>query len=247
MICSTRASRGNDARSSKTSKRRPDKPSLARAVLDRPPSQGWITSDDDEIMLRRWRGSAEIVSVEALESEQPFYGTFRAQSGTGGFYEVEIRSLDTCTNSCGCIDHRVNGLGTCKHIEGVLAALRQRRTPRFRAAAAERSPRIEIFLDRRTGKPTIRGRRRTARRCTRRATGSRRIWRPTGRSPDARQEIETLDRRRADGAGRGAEKDPRVAPLRAVARPFAPRSFRARRPAPPSSPRSRPAAPASIC
>ncbi|HEY6578271.1 MAG TPA: C-terminal helicase domain-containing protein [Rhizomicrobium sp.] len=45
------------------------------------------------------------------------------KSGTGGTYEVEIRTLDGFANSCGCIDHRVNGLGACKHIEGVLAAV----------------------------------------------------------------------------------------------------------------------------
>ncbi|HEY6257463.1 MAG TPA: hypothetical protein VIY51_16895, partial [Xanthobacteraceae bacterium] len=49
----------------------------------------------------------------------------RTRSGSGGAYEVEIRTLDGFGNSCGCIDHRVNGLGTCKHIEGVLAARRQ--------------------------------------------------------------------------------------------------------------------------
>ena len=125
-------------------------------MLDRPDQQGWITTDDDEIAVRRWRGSTEIVAIEALEPEHPLFGTFRAQSGTGGFYEVEIRSLDGHSNSCGCIDHRVNGLGTCKHIEGVVAALRRRRTGAFRAAAAARSPRIEVFLDRRDGsRPTL--------------------------------------------------------------------------------------------
>jgi hypothetical protein len=44
----------------------------ARAVLDRPPPgpQGWRTTDDDEIALRRWRGSTEIVAIEALEAER---------------------------------------------------------------------------------------------------------------------------------------------------------------------------------
>ncbi len=70
-------------------------------------------------MLRRWRGRTEIVAIEALEPEQPIFGTFRVRSGSGSSYDVEIRSLDGLTNSCGCIDHRVNGLGTCKHIEGV--------------------------------------------------------------------------------------------------------------------------------
>src|SRR5712692_5934163 len=122
----------------------------ARAVLERPPpAQGWRTTDEDEIALRRWRGCTEIVAIEELESAHPFFGTFRAQSGSGGFYEVEVRSLDGFANSCGCIDHRVNGLGTCKHIEGVLAALRQGGPKAFRAAAAGGNTRIEVFVDRR--------------------------------------------------------------------------------------------------
>ena len=119
-------------------------------MLDRPPPlQGWRTTDDDEIALRRWRGRTEIVAIEALEPKQPYFGTFRVQSGSGGFYEVEIRDLDGFSNSCGCIDHRANGLGTCKHIEGVLAALRQRGAKAFREAAARASQRVEVFLDRR--------------------------------------------------------------------------------------------------
>jgi hypothetical protein len=109
---------------------------MARAVLDRPPPLlGWRTTDEDEVALRRWRGRTEIVAIEALETKQPFFGTFRVQSGSGGFYEVEIRDLNGFNNSCGCIDHRANGLGTCKHIEGVLAALRHRSAKAFRAAA----------------------------------------------------------------------------------------------------------------
>jgi hypothetical protein len=122
----------------------------ARIVLDRPPPlQGWRTTDGDEIALRRWRGRTEIVAIEAQEPEHPFFGTFRVQSGSGSFYEVEIRDLDGFSNSCGCIDHRANGLGTCKHIEGVLVALRQRNAKAFREAAAQGNSRVEVFLDRR--------------------------------------------------------------------------------------------------
>jgi len=122
----------------------------ARAVLDRPPSpQGWRTTDEDEIALRRWRGSTDILAIEALEAEHPIFGTFRARSGTGGSYDVEIRSLDAFANSCGCIDHRVNGLGTCKHVEGVLAAIRRTHAKVIRAAETGGSSRVEIFIDRR--------------------------------------------------------------------------------------------------
>lgn len=122
----------------------------ARTVLDRPPEvQGWDTSDEDEIELRRWRGRTEIGEVEALDPRQPVFGAFRAHSASGNAYEIEIRSLDERINSCGCIDHRVNGLGTCKHIEGVLEVLRRQ------SAGVDGQPgarmRVEIFLDRRDG------------------------------------------------------------------------------------------------
>ena len=123
----------------------------ARAVLDRPPLQGWRTTDEDEVALRRWRGRTEIFAVEPIEPEQPIFGAFRVRSGSGSVYEVEIRSFESFTNSCGCLDHRANGLGTCKHIEGVLAALRQGGGRTFRVAAGRGNPRVEVFLDRRGG------------------------------------------------------------------------------------------------
>jgi hypothetical protein len=46
----------------------------ARAVLDRPPLQGWRTTDEDEVALRRWRGLTEIFAVEPIEPEQPIFG-----------------------------------------------------------------------------------------------------------------------------------------------------------------------------
>ncbi len=123
--------------------------SKAAAVLERSPVLGWRTSDEDEIGLRRWRGSTEIQDVVALNPDRGFFGEFRVRSASQSGYDVEIRSLEGSTNSCGCIDHRVNALGTCKHVEGVLAALRRGKARAFRAAAAAGSPRIEIFLDRR--------------------------------------------------------------------------------------------------
>src|SRR3984893_3545985 len=122
----------------------------AKAVLDRPAlPPGWLSSDDNEITLRRWRGRTEILSVKALEPDHPYFGTFRAQSASGGSYEVEIRSLNGLANSCGCIDYRVNGLGTCKHIEGTIEAMARGRAKSFRAAKETGSARVEVFLARR--------------------------------------------------------------------------------------------------
>ena len=129
--------------------RRRKGPTRARRVLDRaPPLQGWLSNDEDEIERRRWRGQTEILGVEALEPAEPYFGTFRVRSAAGGSYEVELRSLTERLNSCGCADHRVNGLGTCKHIEGVLAALRRRGKRAFAAAARQGSQRVELFVPR---------------------------------------------------------------------------------------------------
>src|SRR5438874_7917011 len=74
----------------------------ARAVLERPAApQGWDTSDEQEIELRRWRGRTEIAAIEAMEPEHPIFGGFRVRSESGSAYEVEIRDLNGPVNSCG--------------------------------------------------------------------------------------------------------------------------------------------------
>lgn len=107
--------------------------------------QGWNTTDADELERRRWRGLTDIGAIENLEPAHPYFGTFRVRSTSGATYEVEIRSLILQENSCGCPDWRVNGLGTCKHIEGVLEALRRKGKRAFTAAGLAGSPRVEIF------------------------------------------------------------------------------------------------------
>ncbi len=110
--------------------------------------QGWRSSDEEEIERRRWRGRTEVVGAEPLDAAEGHFGTFRVRSASGGSYDVEIRSLDKSLNSCGCADHQVNGLGTCKHVEGVLAQLRRRGVRAFAAATRAGSPRVELFLGR---------------------------------------------------------------------------------------------------
>jgi superfamily II DNA or RNA helicase len=121
----------------------------AKSVIERAPTPlGWLSSDAEEIERRRWRGKTEIGTIETLERDEPCFGSFRVLSAGGGGYAVEIRSLDRPINSCGCADHRVNGLGTCKHIEGVLAQIQRRGKRAFAAAKRLGSARIELFLDR---------------------------------------------------------------------------------------------------
>jgi superfamily II DNA or RNA helicase len=127
--------------------RRKPKATKARKVIAREPAfQGWATSDSDEIDRRRWRGRTEIAGIDRVGDDGPF-GTFDVRSAGGVPYRVEIRSLSTGHNSCGCHDFSVNGLGTCKHIEGVLHDLRRRGKRAFAAAAKAGCPRAEVFAD----------------------------------------------------------------------------------------------------
>ena len=117
---------------------------------------GWFTSDADEIERRRLRGVNEAIRVDSQTPDDAFFGVYQTHSGSGQSYSVEIRSLAEPINSCDCPDHRVNGLGTCKHIEATLYQRQHRRKRAFQEAAGLGSPYIEIFLDRRDHKIRIR-------------------------------------------------------------------------------------------
>ena len=110
---------------------------------------GWISTDEDEIKRRQWRGRTEVDEVQALDARRPF-GDYRVTSSSGRSYVVEVRSLKERINSCECHDYRVNRLGSCKHVEGVLHRLRSDRA--LRARTREAGARIEIFLDERGGR-----------------------------------------------------------------------------------------------
>ncbi|MCP4769188.1 MAG: DEAD/DEAH box helicase [Gammaproteobacteria bacterium] len=127
---------------SKTNKRR------SKPVTSLLPS-GWCTSDADEIQRRRLRGVNEAISIESQTPKDEFFGNFRSQSLSGQDYHIEIRSLSEPVNTCNCPDQRINGLGTCKHIEATLQRLQHRRKRAYRDAATKGSSYIEIFLDRR--------------------------------------------------------------------------------------------------
>ncbi|MCL4177558.1 MAG: SWIM zinc finger domain-containing protein [Verrucomicrobia bacterium] len=68
-------------------------------------------------------------------------------SGSGLSYSVELRDLAGRQTHCDCVDFRINGLGTCKHVEAVLLQLQARFRRLFNAAARTGSDRIELVLD----------------------------------------------------------------------------------------------------
>ena len=104
-----------------------------------PVFRGWLSTDEEEFKRREWRGRTEIDRVEAVDEDHAPFCDYLVTSSNGNRYPVEIRSLGERINSCACRDFATNGLGTCKHIEGVVQRVRRRGGP-------DSSPRIEVYM-----------------------------------------------------------------------------------------------------
>ena len=124
------------------------KTSLEIAV---PAPHNWRTTDEDEINRRRVRARTEEFRVCNTDPRHPVFSNFRVNSGSGLTYSVEIRDVRRRQFACGCVDFRINGLGTCKHIEAVLLHLQGRFKRLLQEAAKGGSPRLDVVPDAQTG------------------------------------------------------------------------------------------------
>ncbi len=122
----------------------PDKPSRK---LEVPSAHNWRTTDEEEINRRRWRAQTGTFRVRNTDARHPIFSNFEVNSGSGLSYSVELRDLAGRQFHCNCVDFRINGLGTCKHVEAVLLQLQSRFRRLFNAAARTGSSRIELVLD----------------------------------------------------------------------------------------------------
>src|SRR3954465_1230468 len=80
---------------------------------------------EEQIDVRRKRAAEEGLKIQNLGRNRVFSDYQVTNPKTGGQYRVSIRGLDVGDNPCECPDFRTNPLDTCKHIEAVLAALRE--------------------------------------------------------------------------------------------------------------------------
>src|SRR6266571_1254566 len=115
--------------------------------LEVPSLHNWRTTDQDEINRRRLRAQTEEFRISNLDPRHPIFSNFRVQSSSGLTYSVEIREMRQRQFTCDCVDFRINGLGTCKHVEAVLLHLEGRFRRLFRAAAKNGTPRLDIVPD----------------------------------------------------------------------------------------------------
>jgi len=109
-----------------------------------PPVSDWRTTDEDEILKRRVRARAERHRIVNLDARHPVFSDFEVGSPSGMTYRVEVRDVASRQFSCTCTDFRINGLGTCKHVEAVLLQLARRQRAEFKAAQRVASARIDL-------------------------------------------------------------------------------------------------------
>src|SRR5437667_5434155 len=123
----------------------------ASSQIEVPSPHNWRTTDEDEINRRRARAQTEDFRIANTDPRHPIFSNFRVQSGSGLSYSVEIRDVRQRQFACDCVDFRINGLGTCKHVEAVLLHLQGRFRRLFQAAARNGTTRWDVVPDASSG------------------------------------------------------------------------------------------------
>src|SRR5712671_4286749 len=112
-----------------------------------PSAHDWRTTDSDEVNKRRLRAREESFTIANADPAHPIFSNFTVKSTSGLTYSVEIRDLRQRQFACEFVDFRINGLGTCKHVEAVLLYLEARFRRLFKSAQQNNSTRIEVVVD----------------------------------------------------------------------------------------------------
>jgi superfamily II DNA or RNA helicase len=99
----------------------------------------------EQIDRRRKRGLEELAKI-INRGRHPVYSTFEVASTSERTYTVQIRSLAERLNTCTCPDYCTNTIGTCKHIEGVLANLEKEFAEQWDAFVAQAPPITQMYV-----------------------------------------------------------------------------------------------------
>jgi superfamily II DNA or RNA helicase len=99
----------------------------------------------EQIERRRKRGLEELTKI-VNRGQHPVYSTFEVASISERAYTVQIRSLTERLNTCTCPDYCTNTIGTCKHIEGVLANLEKEFAEQWDALVAQAPPITQMYV-----------------------------------------------------------------------------------------------------
>ena len=97
-------------------------------------------------ILRRQFGREQAFGLDNVGTE-PFFSEFRISNPQSkSSYRVAIRGKQPGDNYCACPDYATNELGTCKHIEFVLARLEKKRGAKAALARGYHPPFSELYL-----------------------------------------------------------------------------------------------------
>jgi SNF2 family DNA or RNA helicase len=93
---------------------------------------------EQQIAERQQRGAAMQLRILKRPAKSP-YGDYTVKSASGKTYRVAVRGPGLFENYCSCPDFAVNTLGTCKHIEAMLLAVRRRRRATIESSKYKRT------------------------------------------------------------------------------------------------------------
>jgi len=105
-----------------------------------------LSLDEWQIALRREYGREQSFTFENLGIEPVFSEFAVTNPESGRTYRVAVRGQELGVNFCSCPDFAVNALGTCKHIEWLLAKLERKRGGKRAFTQGFRPSYSEVYL-----------------------------------------------------------------------------------------------------
>ncbi len=105
-----------------------------------------MSLEEWQIALRREYGREQKFGLRNLADQRVFSDFEVNNPATGGKYRVAIRGEQLGDNFCSCPDFTTNSLGTCKHIEFTLHALRQNPADARELGSGYNPPYSSVYL-----------------------------------------------------------------------------------------------------
>jgi hypothetical protein len=124
-------------------RRKKSKPRFKLSRIIRPDG---MSLEDWQIALRREHGRVQEFEIKNVGADAVFSEFLVRNTQSQSTYSVIIRGNSLGENSCTCGDFTTNTLGTCKHVECVLARLEKRRGVKTTLERGFQPSHSEVFL-----------------------------------------------------------------------------------------------------
>lgn len=120
----------------KTTKKKTSKSKKQEVSYHKQPAG--MTTERWQAELRRQFAAANPFQVEKISAETVFADYEVTNPASRNTYKVALRSVKPEANFCSCYDFKINGLGTCKHIEAVFQYISKKRLKKHLKTAEPR-------------------------------------------------------------------------------------------------------------